>query len=182
MSVAPHPNGARTGRTHRKRPHPRILGHGRGRAGLPPMPCCPWASPQASRVPRNTCLCQGNRLTHVASTSTMRVQPRRLGVNAGFARHGLPLAIASLPPPQPSRNRLLRLGELAMSPETGNRASCIAIAAQGHAAYRPANRSSWPGRFSWEGSDGEADASAGREVSEARAGTRPVTSEGRRSC
>ncbi len=39
-----------------------------------------------------------------------------------------------------------------------------------------------PGRFSWEGSDCEADASASRGVSEARAGTRPVTSERRRIC
>ena len=39
-----------------------------------------------------------------------------------------------------------------------------------------------PERFSWEGSDCEADACAIRGVSEARAGTRPVTSERRRIC
>ena len=39
-----------------------------------------------------------------------------------------------------------------------------------------------PGRFSWEGSDGEADASASRGGSEARADARPVTSEGRGIC
>ncbi len=39
-----------------------------------------------------------------------------------------------------------------------------------------------PERFSWEGSDCEADASASRGVSEARAGARPVTSEGRGIC
>ena len=38
-----------------------------------------------------------------------------------------------------------------------------------------------PDRFRWDGSDCDADACASRGVSEARAGTRPVTSERRRS-
>jgi hypothetical protein len=48
---------------------------------------------------------------------------------------------------------------------------------------RPASGSlAKPERFSWEESDCEADACASRGVSEARAGTRPVTSERRRIC